>query len=170
MQRDAAEYPYCFGCGEENPVGLRLKHRTEGQYLVTEFTPTDEHQGWPGVVHGGVIEALLYEVMENHPFVRGEVAMMRSMSTRFRRPARTGDRIVARSWMTARDGSEIEVAAELKADGGHVLTQGSATMVVLSDAQRSRLGIAQPPEAAHPPNTAGAPDIENGPGGTKNAL
>ena len=109
---------------------------------MTEFTPTEEHQGWPGVVHGGVIETLLYEVMENHPFVRGEVAMMRSMSHPVQAPGedrRPDSRAVVDD---GEDGREIEVAAELKAEGGRVLTEGSATMVVLSDAQRSRLGIA----------------------------
>ena len=141
-EQDDTTYPYCFGCGSANPKGLRLQHRTEGEYLVTEFTPQDEHQGWPGIVHGGIIETLLYEVLETHPFLRGEVAMMRTMNTRFRRPARIGDRIVARSWLTARDGRDIEIAADLKAEGGTVLTEGSATMVILSDAQKSRLGIA----------------------------
>jgi acyl-coenzyme A thioesterase PaaI-like protein len=142
MQKQDDTYPYCFGCGSANPKGLGLQHTTQGEYVVTEFTPQDEHQGWPGIVHGGVMETLLYEVLENHPFLRGDVAMMRTMSTSFRRPARIGDRIVARSWLKARNGKEIEVAAELKAEGGTVLTEGSATMVVLSDAQKSRLGIA----------------------------
>ena len=67
--------------------------------------------------------------------------MMRTMNTRFRRPARIGDRIVARSWLRARDARDIEVAADLNAEGGTVLTEGSATMVILSDAQKSRLVI-----------------------------
>ncbi len=142
MQKQDGTYPYCFGCGSANPKGLGLQHTTQGEYLVTEFTPQDEHQGWPGIVHGGVMETLLYEVLENHPFLRGEVAMMRTMTTRFRSPARTGDRIFARSWLTERDGRDIEFAAELRAEGGSVLTEGTATMVILSDAQKSRLGIA----------------------------
>jgi hypothetical protein len=42
-KQDDTTYPYCFGCGSANPKGLRLQHRTEGEYLVTEFTPQDEH-------------------------------------------------------------------------------------------------------------------------------
>ena len=58
-------YPNCFGCGEDNPSGLRLDLKLEGDQLTTEFIPEKRHEGWPGMVHGGVIAAVLYEVMEN---------------------------------------------------------------------------------------------------------
>ena len=64
-QVEPRKYPNCFGCGESNPIGLRLKYRREGDRLRTEFMPGDDHQGWPGIVHGGIIASLLYEVMEN---------------------------------------------------------------------------------------------------------
>ena len=35
----------------------------DGQELHSEFTPLDQHEGYPGIVHGGVISSLLYEVM-----------------------------------------------------------------------------------------------------------
>ena len=49
----------------------------------------EHHQGWPGIVHGGIISSLLYEVMENWPYMNGTVTMMRSMDTRLRKPAST---------------------------------------------------------------------------------
>ena len=84
------QYPNCFGCGADNPIGLRLQYRRIGDAVVTEFTPGDEHEGWPDIVHGGIITTLLYEVMENFAYRNGTVAMMRSMHTSFRRPAKTG--------------------------------------------------------------------------------
>ena len=71
--------------------------RMEDEHLVTELVPREDHQGWPGIVHGGIISTLLYEVLENLPYRQGTVTMMKSMETRFRRPAKTGERIVARS-------------------------------------------------------------------------
>ena len=100
-QQQPRRYPQCFGCGDANPIGLRLRYRREGERLVTEFTPGEAHQGWPGIVHGGIIATLLYEVMENLPYHAGKVAMMRGMQTRFRRPALTGERITAAAWLTS---------------------------------------------------------------------
>ena len=135
------EYPNCFGCGDSNPIGLRLKHRIEDDYLVTEFVPQEEHQGWPGIVHGGVISALLYEVLENFPYRRGTFVMMRSMETRYRRPASTGKRIVAKSWLVSRTERDIDVSAALTGEGGELIAEGKAVLVALGQEQIERLGL-----------------------------
>ncbi len=82
-------YPNCFGCGSENPIGLKLSYRLEGDLVVASFVPQEDHQGWPEITHGGIIAALLYEVMENYSYQHGIVAMMRGMETTFRRPIKT---------------------------------------------------------------------------------
>ncbi len=53
----------CFVCGLENPIGLRLVFEEDEERVWTEFTPCQEHQGWPGVLHGGLVCTLLDEVM-----------------------------------------------------------------------------------------------------------
>ena len=133
------KYPNCFGCGQENPIGLRLRYRHEGDALVTEFTPGDEHEGWRGIVHGGIIATLLYEVMENFAYRNGTVAMMRDMQTRFRSPAKIGEPIVAIARLGERTGREMSVSATLTQD--KLIAEGSAQLVALSQEQMKRLGI-----------------------------
>ncbi|MFC1962064.1 PaaI family thioesterase, partial [Chloroflexota bacterium] len=53
----------CFGCGQNNPIGLKLKFKKDGDGVRTEFTPGESYQGWPGMVHGGIIGCLLDEAM-----------------------------------------------------------------------------------------------------------
>ena len=137
---ETQQFPNCFGCGSENPVGLKLSFEMDDGKLSAEFTPMEHHQGWPGVVHGGIIGSLLYEVMENWPYMNGTVTMMRSMDTRFRRPASTSRSITATSWLESREGREIVVAAKLECDGNTV-ADGRASLVVLDERQRARLGI-----------------------------
>ena len=137
----AREYPNCFGCGDSNPIGLGLDLRLEDRFLVTEFTPKEEHQGWPDIVHGGIITALLYEVLENFPYHQGVMTMMRSMETRFRRPAVTGSTLVARSWLTVRSGREMEVSASLTGEQGQLIAEGNATLIELSQDQLKKIGI-----------------------------
>lgn len=136
-------YPLCFGCGQANPIGLRLQYRHEGETLVTEFVPKDVHQGWPDIVHGGIIATLLYEVMENYPFHHGLTAMMKGMETKFRRPGKTGRKIVAKSWLVEHSGRDMKVAASLNTeDNDELIAEGNADMVVLNQRQIDRLGIA----------------------------
>ncbi len=131
----AKRYPNCFGCGEENPFGLRLKMEIEDGALKTDFTPGPHHEGWPGIVHGGVISALLYEVMENWPYLHGVVTMMRSMDTRLRSPATVGRPIRATSWLERREGRELDVAARLESDG-KTIAEGRASLVELDERGR----------------------------------
>ena len=135
------EYPNCFGCGSQNPHGLGLRLELEGERVVAEFTPLPHHQGWPGVVHGGILSSLLYEVMENWGFLNGIVTMAKSMDTRFRRPALIGQPLRAECWLERRDGRTIVVAAMLECSGEKV-AEGRASLVEIDSALRARLGIA----------------------------
>jgi len=40
----------CFACGEDNPIGLKLKVKWDGKTAKTEFIPNKYHQGWGGIV------------------------------------------------------------------------------------------------------------------------
>ena len=133
-------YPNCFGCGANNPVGLRLTYRNEGDAIVTDFTPGGTHEGWPGIVHGGIISTLLYEVMENLAYRNGTIAMMRDMEVNFRRPAKIGKRITAIARLELSAGSKMSVTATLVQN--NLIAEGSANLVALSDERINRLGIA----------------------------
>lgn len=133
-------YPNCFGCGADNPSGLRLKLKLEGDRLTTEFIPERQHEGWPGIVHGGVIASLLYEVMENWAYLNGITSMMKSMDTRLKSPAMIGQPIVAASWLESRDGRELSVAGRLSAVN-RTIAEGTASLVEISPQQQRRLGI-----------------------------
>ncbi len=53
----------CFLCGRENPVGLKVRWQNEreaGEIRGTVTVP-EHFNGYPGVVHGGIVAALLDE-------------------------------------------------------------------------------------------------------------
>ena len=53
----------CFVCGLRNPVGLKLAfYETGPDEVSATFHPTPDYEGFPGVLHGGIIAALLDEV------------------------------------------------------------------------------------------------------------
>ena len=54
----------CFVCGRQNPYGLHLIfHETAPGEVAVEYTVPEQFQGYPGVVHGGVVAAMLDEVI-----------------------------------------------------------------------------------------------------------
>ena len=53
----------CFICGLENPVGLHLHiYEVEPGVIETTYTAPEHFQGYPGVLHGGIVGAMLDEI------------------------------------------------------------------------------------------------------------
>jgi acyl-coenzyme A thioesterase PaaI-like protein len=54
---------HCFICGLENPIGLHLHiYETEPGVVESQYIAPDHFQGYPGVLHGGIVAALIDEV------------------------------------------------------------------------------------------------------------
>ncbi|MBV9170861.1 MAG: PaaI family thioesterase [Chloroflexi bacterium] len=49
----------CWGCGPNNPHGLRIKSYWSGDTTVCTWQPEPHYQGWPGVLNGGVVASLV---------------------------------------------------------------------------------------------------------------
>jgi len=53
----------CFICGLENPVGLHLHiYEVEPGVIETKYIAPEHFQGYPGVLHGGIVGAMIDEI------------------------------------------------------------------------------------------------------------
>src|SRR3954464_6559209 len=59
LQDQFAPQSICFGCGPANADGLRIKSFVEGDWVVSEWMPSPQHQAFPGMLNGGIIGSLL---------------------------------------------------------------------------------------------------------------
>ncbi|MCC7118551.1 MAG: PaaI family thioesterase [Anaerolineales bacterium] len=54
---------HCLVCGLENPIGLHLHiYETEPGVVETAYTAPEHFQGYPGVLHGGMVAAIIDEI------------------------------------------------------------------------------------------------------------
>lgn len=54
----------CFVCGLENAFGLKSRFfNLENGEIMAVFSPSNEHQGYPGRLHGGIAAAILDETI-----------------------------------------------------------------------------------------------------------
>ena len=54
----------CFVCGLKNVAGLQASfYETEENTLVAVFTPQEQHQSYPGRMHGGIAATILDETI-----------------------------------------------------------------------------------------------------------
>jgi uncharacterized protein (TIGR00369 family) len=83
---------YCFVCGRKNPRGLYMHFFDNGSTEVwSEYAVAEMYQGYPGVVHGGVVAAMLDEVVARVSMIADHHHFMMSvkLSVKYRHPVPT---------------------------------------------------------------------------------
>jgi acyl-coenzyme A thioesterase PaaI-like protein len=129
---------HCFGCGAENPQGLKLAFEVkdaDGVITATSLvTMTRLHEGPPGYLHGGIIATLLDEAMSKLNRPLNVIAMTRSLTVDYLRPSPlyVPLRLVGRH--VSRNGRKVLHAAELQAEDGTVLARGEGFFLVVDPA------------------------------------
>lgn len=73
MKTPQASARDCFVCGVKNPFGLHIQFfETEPGIVEADFSLPDTFQGYPGIIHGGVIAAILDEAAGRSHMGTGE--------------------------------------------------------------------------------------------------
>lgn len=96
--RDEA-HPFCFACSCANPLGLAVSCVVGPDGGVSaSFLPHGVLEGYPGVLHGGLVATLLDAVMTQCLFARGIRAMTADLSVRYRLPVLVAEEVTVRAW------------------------------------------------------------------------
>jgi uncharacterized protein (TIGR00369 family) len=122
----------CFGCGKENPIGLRLSFHSEGNLVKASFTPRQSYQGYPGYLHGGIICAILDEAMgwAAYNLSSGSLAITSKAQVRFKRPLPVDEPLIITAFITRKTKKLIWTRATISRKDGKVAAEGAALMVV----------------------------------------
>jgi len=119
----------CFVCGEENEGGLRLRFETADGRATTCCVVADQHQGYAGVSHGGIVAALLDEVMVYAAVSLGHWAATAELSVRYHRPVPTGRSLTVVGEVTGQRRRVVECRAEIRSEAGELLASATAKLV-----------------------------------------
>jgi len=130
----------CFACGQDNPIGLKLNFKWDNKIVRAEFTPNKFHQGWSGIVHGGIIECLLDEAVSYAPYLEGIRCITAKMQVRIRRPALIDEPLVITSSITKRTRKLVEAKAAISLKDGTPVAESIATMFVIHSKQEDISG------------------------------
>ena len=121
----------CFGCGQNNPIGLKLSFRRDGKTARTEFTPGKQYQGWSGIVHGGIIACMLDEAMSYAARFEDMNSLTARMAIKFKRPVLIEEPLTITSSVTRKTRRLIETKAKVSLRDGTVVAEGTATHLVI---------------------------------------
>ena len=124
----------CFVCGRENAAGLHIQFYEdhENQQIVAPLFIQEQHQGYPGISHGGIVASVLDEIS-------GRAVMMSSdgdpfwvtakLEIRYRKPTPTETPLLAVGWVVRQRRRTAEVAGEIRQQDGTVTAEVSALVV-----------------------------------------
>jgi acyl-coenzyme A thioesterase PaaI-like protein len=124
--RDAG---WCFACGQENPIGLRLRFREDDRGIRAEFTAGPQFQGYGGAVHGGVIAAALDDAMANLFHLKGRESVTARLEIRYRREAPIGAPLTVSAWIAKEHGKLFIAQAALSLADGTALAEARGTFI-----------------------------------------
>lgn len=111
---------HCFVCSPTNAVGLRLRFERQEGVVRSRFVPETWHEGWEGIVHGGILAAVLDEAMAYTVFFDGVKGMTARIEVRYRGAVHQGDVLDVEA-RTVRDTRKLaEVEGRLLRDGAPV--------------------------------------------------
>ena len=129
-----ADDSMCFICGQLNPIGLKIKFDVDEDNLRIEgsFVPRSEHQGYTGIMHGGLVCALLDEAMVKVLWESGITAVSASLDVRLAKPVLLGERVIIKGQVTSHKGRVYNMAARLENEAGTVLAHAEGKCVQVS--------------------------------------
>lgn len=137
----------CFGCSPEHPIGLRLDFARDGDEIVTTFTPGHDHEGPPGVMHGGLVTTLADELAVWTVLgLKGRMTFTGAIHARLLKPVRVGRPIEARGRIERDTTRVLEVGVAI-AQEGEVCFRGRFTLAMLDEKAAERIIGGPLPEA-----------------------
>lgn len=122
---------HCFGCGRDNPIGLKLDMKLDGDRCVAYFTPKAEHESYGDRMHGGLTSTLLDEVMGDYVFRKaGKPAYTARLEIRFRSAIRIGETVKVEGWPEVHRGRLFIMKGKITHADGTPAAEAKAEMML----------------------------------------
>ncbi len=109
-----AHHDLCFGCGIANLFGLQLELERDAGGVSGRFFMKQDHQGPPGVAHGGIVATALDEAMALLIHAEGIHALTRRLEIELLAPAPVGTFGLVSARIDTRDERRLQATAELR--------------------------------------------------------
>lgn len=125
----------CLVCGLKNPFGLKaFFYELESDEVVSVFKPIEEHQSYPGRLHGGIATAILDEtigraIMAKHD---NEIwGVTAEISTRYKTPIPLDEELRVVGRITKETKRFFEGTGEILLQNGKIAATGRGKYIKL---------------------------------------
>lgn len=119
-------YPGCFVCGNKNPIGLSVPFYVKGDEVVAEYAAGRHFEGYKDVLHGGILSALLDEVMIRAILALGIYSVTSEIKVKFKRMVKTGDKLSLVGRLVEDKGRILTAEGKITNQQNQVVAEGEA--------------------------------------------
>lgn len=124
----------CFCCGRQNDISLKMTwyNDIENNKVRSTVTIPEHFNGYPGIVHGGVLAAVLDEtagraIMLDENFNNLMVTL--NLQVTYRKPTPTETPLEVTGWVIRQTALRAQVAGEIRLPDGTVTAECTAVVV-----------------------------------------
>jgi acyl-coenzyme A thioesterase PaaI-like protein len=114
----------CLVCGLKNQFGLKASfYELENHELVAVFKPIEEHQGYPGRLHGGITAAILDETIGRAIMIKYDEKIWGvtvDFSIRYKKPIPLNEELKVAARITDESSRLFEGSGELILTSGEI--------------------------------------------------
>ena len=124
---------HCFGCGRDNPEGMRLKfaYDEDRDCFVCRFRLSKRYTGPPGHCHGGIIATILDEAMGKVNKLRHVIALTSEIKVEYLKPVPLNKPLRVESKEVKVSGRKHINMAEILNQKGEVLARSEGLFIAI---------------------------------------
>jgi acyl-coenzyme A thioesterase PaaI-like protein len=129
-----SHFAYCFGCGEKHPTGLHLvAHVGDAMNITAEFEVSENHQGAPGLAHGGLLSLAFDEALGKLMWLLRAPAVTARLETDFLKPVPMGSKLFITAEITGQVSRKVYCSAvgRLNSADGEIAVRAAALFVIV---------------------------------------
>ena len=129
-----SHFAHCFGCGEKHPTGLHLvAHVGNAMNITAEFVVSENHQGAPGLAHGGLLSLAFDEALGKLMWLLRAPAVTARLETDFMKPVPMGSKLYISAEITGQVNRKVYCSAigRLNSPDGEIAVRAAALFVIV---------------------------------------
>ena len=129
-----SHFGHCFGCGELHKTGLHFTAIAgEGLDLTGSFKVTENHQGAPGLAHGGLLSLAFDEALGKLMWLIRSPAVTGRLETDFIKPIPIGTTLHISAVITGQVSRKVytEAVGRINGPDGDIAVRAAALFIIV---------------------------------------